>query len=87
VPAWAWLNRLAHGFAAEVRALAAEGASLDDHWDGAIRFLAGELVARAPDDRSMATLQRDALVPLELAMAARRGRGRDAGAARVPGYR
>jgi hypothetical protein len=73
VPAWAWLNRLSHGSLAELRSLASgHGGRQGDPASAAIRFLAGELLARADDDAaSVAALQRDVLVPEELALASR----------------
>jgi hypothetical protein len=70
VPAWAWLNRLAHSSVADIRSLASgQGARQGDSVSAAVRFLAGELLARAGDADSLAALQRDVLVPEELALA------------------
>lgn len=75
VPAWAWLNRLAHGSIADLRSLASGlGGRQPDPLSAAVRFLAGEVLARTDDADSLAALQRDALVPEELALA---NRGRE----------
>ena len=72
VPPWAWLNRLTHGSAVDIRSLAAgDGDFPGDPRSAAVRFLAGELLARADDDAGLAVLQRDVLVPEELALADR----------------
>lgn len=71
VPAWAWLNGLAHGGLGDVSALAAQrhlfGRVRD--WRRARRLLAGEIVAVAGD--RLGVVQREVLVPLELRLAAR----------------
>ena len=70
VPAWAWLNLLAHGTEDQVREAATTFGARG--WPGARRCLAGELIdivdsGLAPLD----LLQRACLVPLELELAAR----------------
>ena len=66
VPPWAWMNVLAHGTEAEIRAAAA---NRPEHDEGrqALAFVAGELVDLI-DDGSMdlEVFQRDVLIPLEL---------------------
>jgi hypothetical protein len=70
IPAWAWLNPLAHGSSDELTALAAQqhpdpggaGAS----WPDVVAALAAELL----DDDNPARRQRGSLVPLELQLAA-----------------
>jgi hypothetical protein len=77
VPAWAWLNRLAHGTPDELRHLA----SWDDRrpgnarapvWRAAQNFLAAVVLDRATAEGSggLAALQQRSLVPLELALIA-----------------
>jgi len=66
VPPWAWMNVLAHGTEAEIRAAAA---NRPEHDDGrqALAFVAGELVDLIDDGRvDLEAFQRDVLVPLEL---------------------
>ncbi|HTN80249.1 MAG TPA: hypothetical protein VMK16_11285 [Acidimicrobiales bacterium] len=66
VPAWAWMNVLAHGTEAEIRAAAA---NRPEHDDGrqALAFVAGELVDLIDDGSlDLEVFQRDVLVPLEL---------------------
>lgn len=72
VPPWAWLNQLSHGLASDIRNLAeGQGGCPDDPGNAAVRFLAGELLVRADDAASLAVLQREVLVPEELALANR----------------
>jgi hypothetical protein len=66
VPAWAYVNQLAHAERAELVRLADHGWSQYRHkWDDAGAFLANELLARANAQQSLADIQR-ALIPLEL---------------------
>lgn len=66
VPVWAWLNQLAHGTVEELRC-AADRLAERTGWAQATAFLAGELVDIVDSGRmSLADLQRDILVPLEL---------------------
>lgn len=68
VPAWAWMNLLAHGTETYVRAAAITFVARG--WPGARRFLAGELVDLLESGHGpLETLQRTALVPLELELA------------------
>jgi hypothetical protein len=66
VPVWAWLNLLAHGTEAELRA-AADRLAEEVGWAQAAAFLAGELIDVVDAGRAtLAELQHDILVPLEL---------------------
>jgi hypothetical protein len=66
VPAWAYVNQLAHSERAELVRLADHGWSqYHRKWDDACAYLAGELLARADRGQSLADVQR-ALIPLEL---------------------
>jgi hypothetical protein len=75
VPAWAAVNRLAHGTRADLLRVAA-GAVVEDHtvhptienrpWAAAERFVAGHLLALAPTEDELREVQATALVPLEL---------------------
>jgi hypothetical protein len=66
VPAWAYVNQLAHADRAELVRLADHGWSQYRHkWDDACAYLANELLARADGQRPLADVQR-ALIPLEL---------------------
>ncbi len=79
VPAWAWLNALAHGSEDDIAALAAArpeppGANswAAPLWHQALAFLAHELMYQvARQGRPLAELQRSTLVPLELELARR----------------
>ena len=62
------LNTLAHGDRALLRQIA-DGPALErgQTWDGAVRYLAGAVLAvAAPGERGVSSLQRVALLPLEL---------------------
>lgn len=66
VPAWAWINLLAHGTEADLRMVASERVASGD-WQEARGYLAEELVCLI--DAGLADLdrlQRDVLVPMEL---------------------
>jgi hypothetical protein len=69
LPAWVWLNELAHGSPDELSALAG-GTTARPHpqvWASAITYLAGELLVLADGDTArLRALQSDVLVPLEL---------------------
>jgi hypothetical protein len=66
VPVWAWMNVLAHGTDAELRA-AASNRSGSDEGHQALAFVAGELVDLIDDGAlDLETFQREQLVPLEL---------------------
>jgi hypothetical protein len=71
VPAWAWLNDLAHGSPRVVRRLAAGRRSRGrrSRWTAIVDELAATVVPPGADDAAVADLQRDVLVPLELAVA------------------
>src|SRR5579875_3380858 len=69
-PAWVWTNKLAHGTEAELRAepegTRPAGGGSGDRWRRARAFLAREVLESAARYGSLAALQRDVLVPLEL---------------------
>lgn len=69
IPTWVRLNELGHGDWEHITTLAAgaDGSPVRS-WDGAVRFLAGELVNLARDPASLVKLQRSAVIPLELAL-------------------
>jgi hypothetical protein len=77
VPAWAWLNLLAHGTDDEIAALASGGpqpalpaSETTAVWFQAVSLLGQELMIQATRrGRSLAELQRWTLVPLELELA------------------
>lgn len=77
VPPWAWTNLLAHGSEDEVRD-AAHGAGFgspaSQRWRAARAYLASEIIHVATDGVTLADVQRQVLVPLELELAARPGR-------------
>ncbi|MGA2520655.1 MAG: hypothetical protein ABSG81_07540 [Acidimicrobiales bacterium] len=81
VPAWAWLNPVAHGSVDSVRMLAS-GATLGrpapyatGAWTQAVAFLASEVLRLVGDDPAgLLHVQGASLVPLELAMAGSRAR-------------
>ena len=65
---WMALNTLAHGDRALLRQIA-DGPALErgQTWDGAVRYLAGAVIAAAGSgERGLVALQRATLVPLEL---------------------
>jgi hypothetical protein len=78
VPDWAWLNALAHGTDADLRALAAEEARWPSprsrtarEWQHAIAFLAAHLAGLvATGEHTLAELQIATLAPIELDLAA-----------------
>jgi hypothetical protein len=70
VPAWAWVNLLAHGTVGELEAarhVTADDGSPSAQWRAARAFLAREVLeAAAAADTTLADVQRRLLVPLEL---------------------
>ena len=82
VPAWALLNTIAHGDLQHIRA-AARGAgplrwALPLGWSRAARELAGEVAGLVGnDERRLATLQVEVLIPFELEFIHRHGQGGD----------
>ncbi|MDY7106269.1 MAG: hypothetical protein S0880_34230 [Actinomycetota bacterium] len=70
VPPWAWVNLLAHGSAADLRRPPMMAASLAERpWCRARAHLAGQLARTVDADVApLARLQREVLVPLELAL-------------------
>jgi hypothetical protein len=70
VPDWVWINRLAHGSATDIAALAAERARRrDPGWRRARAMLAQDLLDAAATHGPLERIQRDVLVPLELRLA------------------
>lgn len=71
VPPWAQLNRVARGSPDQLRSLAAAGPRTTNRrrktqtWGGALALLAEQLLADAPNDAGLLSLQRSALWPLE----------------------
>lgn len=69
VPEWEWVNVLAHSGWDRLLTLAAGGGSSSRSvWDGAIMFLAGEMLTTAGSRAGLLRLQRARLIPLELEM-------------------
>lgn len=77
VPAWAWTNRLAHAsegqLAAEQGAVLQTEAASRGKWRQARAYLAGEVLRAAALYGSLAELQRDVLVPLEIELSRKYG--------------
>jgi len=73
VPAWAWLNLLAHGTGAELAdAAGRERWHPSAAWFRARSFLAGEVLARADArHQPLEAIQSEVLIPLELRLADR----------------
>lgn len=74
VPAWAYLNRLAHGDADEIERLGTRTPRSRDRtgWTDAIVFMASELVTVSRvSGVELAVLQAEVLQPIELHLAAR----------------
>lgn len=68
VPAWAWMNLIAHGTEDQIREAATTFVARG--WPGASRFLAGELIDLVESGlEPLDELQRSYLVPLELELA------------------
>lgn len=81
VPAWAWLNVLAHCTLAELREVAT-GQRWRSGWNGcprlwreALAFMASEVLDAAGDETGLRSIQRSRLVPLELMLAETYGFG------------
>jgi hypothetical protein len=74
VPPWAWTNLLAHGTEAELRVVAAGPVrtprSAGQSWRAAQVFLSREVLAAARRLGSLRAVQGEALIPLELQLAA-----------------
>jgi hypothetical protein len=67
VPAWSLVGLLAHGTRADLGRLASPAAAPDrGGWSGTVAGLAGDLLRRSRDERSLVALQRRSLIPLEL---------------------
>lgn len=70
VPVWAWTNLLAHGSHEDLRAqrelAPASGATPVERWRAALTYLSAEVSGLAESLDSLAELQSDVLVPLEL---------------------
>lgn len=70
-PAWAQLNRVAHGSSADLTVLASgggagpDGRRRVDTWAGALARLAEQLLAGTGDDDALRVVQEAALWPLE----------------------
>ncbi len=81
VPAWAWLNVLAHGTLAELREVAtgqrwgSAGSSCPRLWREALAFMASEVLDAAGDETGLRSIQQSRLVPLELMLADQYGFG------------
>ena len=71
VPAWAWVNLLAHGTAEDLQtANALGGQARTQRWRAARAYLAGEVLGTAEQGiATLGDLQRDVVVPLELQLA------------------
>jgi len=75
VPAWAWVNRVAHATVDELEQLSrGRHISPDDSetillWQHVLTFLAKEILDVAPTERELLELQLTALIPLELDLA------------------
>ncbi|HEY7812292.1 MAG TPA: hypothetical protein VIC62_03595, partial [Nakamurella sp.] len=75
VPAWAWLNRLAHGTEGDLRTLAG-GPKRDGSPGGMISRIAGHVLELLESgDVSLPDLQRRTLIPLEMALGETPGPG------------
>lgn len=75
VPAWAWVNRLAHSTTAELRHIS-HGSGLPPTndsdvvlWHQVVVFLAREVLDHVADDGQLRDVQRRVLIPLELRLA------------------
>jgi hypothetical protein len=82
VPVWTWMNLLAHGSAADLRAACVPPpspvlAGLPGDWRSARTFLAGEVLDLVDTGQTtLAALQREILVPLELDLGSRQAAAR-----------
>jgi hypothetical protein len=73
VPVWAWTNLLAHGAEGELRRTARtlpRPRAHDSIWEKARAYLADDILQMVGHDVSLAEVQRQVLVPLELELAA-----------------
>jgi hypothetical protein len=71
VPTWAWMNLLAHGTTEDLAAPPVRLTDLPrslDPWVQARAYLAAELLDVVDARTPLVTVQRDTLIPLELAM-------------------
>jgi hypothetical protein len=78
VPAWANINWLAHGRTADLRErvrLEYGLERLEGSWAWAVSTVARELLEAGREDSVVLRLQRDCLVPMELALLDQGGRG------------
>lgn len=73
VPAWAWVNALAHGDEEEVRRCAAAPVGQDDCESYVARLARHTLVKMRSENLTLKEVQDTILVPLELALFARAG--------------
>ncbi len=75
VPAWAWMNLLAHGSEHDLRSeravVRARQLTSGDEWCAARSYLAVEVLNLAAEFGPLADLQRSVLVPLEQRLASR----------------
>lgn len=75
VPAWAWMNLLAHGsehdLCSERAIVRPRQLTSDDEWRAARSYLAVEVLNLAAEFGPLAELQRRVLVPLEQRLASR----------------
>lgn len=74
VPAWAWMNRIAHASLVDLRATTDRSAVSENDpdlvpWELTTRFLIQEVLATATDDEALHELQQRVLVPVELGLA------------------
>jgi hypothetical protein len=69
---WAWINKLAHASWNDLVRLSEAPPGRARHWAGAAAFLAAELQSEARAPEGLIDLQRDRLIPLELALLAGR---------------
>lgn len=68
-PTWVLMSRVAHADLARLVATAAAGRGAEPgSWEAGVAYLATEILTVSPDADSLARLQRDALLPLELAL-------------------
>lgn len=72
IPAWAWINRLAHGDRADFERAAAMHNG-DATAEALIAEIAAVALTRLQRGVDLETLQQNSLIPLELALAARAG--------------
>ncbi len=73
VPAWAWLNLLAHGSARDLQQLTCSPTA--PLWEQARAYLASELLSAAQAGASLAVLQDTVLQPLEAEAISREAQG------------